>query len=260
MDITNLSNESDFKIVEHDLEELGKDDEGSVILKVKCQNGKEFTLYGYADYDDTFTYYSPFLDDLYAKIHETIEQFIAPQLKDIFRKEFDKNKLSSDDVFRKEKDGDIIFTFKKTPEDGRFGTTTYEIAAYDNDLKIGRVEGYLIPDAYYADNTFDLMDGITNGCLMIWEEIYGRKKEKILHRLQKYVEYNDPIVIDQLSINRAYRGRGIGTKLMQKFLKEYSSSTLALLCATNDEERGLEEKIFEEKLYSFYEKLKTDIG
>jgi len=117
------------------------------------------------------------------------------------------------------------------------------------------VDGYLIPDAYHAGNTIHLLDAISGGCLRIWEEIYGRKKVKIVKQLRKYVEFGDDlIVIDQLKVNRKYRGRGIGTKLMQKFLEEYGD-TLILVCATNDEERGSEKKVFEEKLYSFYEKL-----
>ena len=258
MDIVNfLNNESDdFKIIEHELEAIGQEDEeGIVTLRVKCQNGKEFTLCGYANDEDSFTYYSQFLDDLYAQIENKIQQLIAPQIKDICQKEFDKNELLSDDVFRKEKDGDIVFTFRKTPEDS-YGTTTYEIAAFDNGLRIGGVEGCRIPDAYHANNTIHLMDSISGGCLRIWEEIYGRKKEKIVKQLRKYffVEYGDLIVIERLNVIEAYRGRGIGTKLMQKFLKEYGD-TLILLCATNDEEKGVEEKVFEEKLYSFYEKL-----
>jgi GNAT superfamily N-acetyltransferase len=242
-----INDESDFKIVEHELEKL--DHEGEVKLKVRCQNGKEFEIIGY---DTTFDYYSSYLDDMHNWIEDRINQCLAPQIKDVLEKELEKNSLSSDDIFRKEKDDDITFTFTKTLEDGSYGTTTYCVIAFEKDQNIGGVSGYLIPDVYYANGSYGLMDGISNGCLRIWEKIYGKKKEIITPKLRKYVEWSDAfLVIDDLKVDKEHRGKGLGTKIMQRFLKEYCTDMLTLLIAVNDEDHDA----FEEKLYSFYERL-----
>jgi ribosomal protein S18 acetylase RimI-like enzyme len=244
-----VSSESDFNIVEHDLKTLGS--EGEVTLVVKCQNGQEFMIVD-ADKPELFTFFSPFLDECYDWVYNRVDQFLAPQLKNILKKELDKNGLLTTDVFRKEKDNDITFTFTKTPEDDSQETTTYVGTVFENDLQVGYVKGYLIPSAYYSESTYDLMDGISNGCYRIWCNIYGRKNGVITPKLRKYLGFDEVfLVIDTLGVRRTHRGKGLGTKLMQKFIKEYCANTLTLVLAVNDEEDSSD---FEQKLYSFYEK------
>lgn len=257
------SKEEDFEIVSHELLSTNPDD--GITLKVKCKNGEEFIVSGFNTEDETFNYSGQYLnaiqDEIDEMIDSKIEQIFEYQIKEIAKEALDAKGIDFfDDTFRKEKDDDIIYTITKI-NDGSIGTTVWNIQAFDKDEEIGELNAYSIPNAMYASQTYELMDGISGSCYETWDTIYGKKNRQITPKLRKYFDItgeDSMVLIDEIKVVQNYQGKGIGTKIVQKFLQEMSVTTecaFTILMAEPLNIDDVEKDKLRPRLHAFYERL-----
>lgn len=112
---------------------------------------------------------------------------------------------------------------------------------------------------------FELCDARSGDCSVIAKAICGKSGAVLKKYLTKDSEYEAIYILDNITIDKEYRGQGIGAAIVKNLLKmityQFGEASNLFLCASDFEaakEHGFESPEYEEgrnRLIKFYSKL-----
>ncbi len=121
-------------------------------------------------------------------------------------------------------------------------------------------------DIYEFENDFDFFnkcDALSDDCFTIAENICSKQGNILKKYLPKNLEYNTIFILDKISIDSEYRGKGIGTNVIKHLLQmlnyQLGYGCAIFLCASeyeSAEKYGFDSKEYSDgckRLKNFYE-------
>ena len=112
---------------------------------------------------------------------------------------------------------------------------------------------------------FDLCDAVSEDCSIVAKTICGKSGAVLKKYLSKDSEYEAIYILDNIKIDKKYRGQGIGSAIIKNLLKmisyQFEEASTLFLCASDfevAEEYGFDSHEYEERknrMIKFYSKL-----
>ena len=107
----------------------------------------------------------------------------------------------------------------------------------DEEIKIGRIDGYLVLRGRAMDegeNLFDAMDSISSSTLECFEALFdhesGEWKKSVEGLYGEEVPGHDVVLIETIELEPVYRGKGIGAQVVRQTIATLGSSCGLVAC------------------------------
>ena len=115
----------------------------------------------------------------------------------------------------------------------------FEHGEKQDEIKIGKVSAWLILRGRAINegkSLLDAMDAVSQSLLQCWEALFGDADDwdwapavGLLYEEEDLIE-NDLLLIESIELDEAYRGKGIGAKVVRETIATFGSSCALVAC------------------------------
>jgi GNAT superfamily N-acetyltransferase len=107
----------------------------------------------------------------------------------------------------------------------------------DEEIRIGRIDGYLVLRGRAIDegeDLFDAMDSISSSTSECFEALFdhesGEWKESVESFYKHDIPGHDVLFIEEVELDPAYRGKGIGAQVVRETIATFGASCGLVMC------------------------------